>query len=112
MARRQLWWAQGQLGALRIYCMNLARLRQDLSDPSVGDEPYFKVEQTIPSEQLSPLQPTYCAMEQDEMLQVSLAIVQYYRELALPLARKHGITYPADLDRAIYGRLEKLLNER
>ena len=46
------------------------------------------------------------------MLQAGLAIVQYYRELALPLAQKHGITYPADLDRAIYGRLEKLLNER
>ena len=39
MGRGQLWWAHGQLEALRHYCVNLARLRQDFSDPDVGADP-------------------------------------------------------------------------
>jgi predicted nucleotidyltransferase len=34
IGRGQLWWAHGQLDALRLYCINLARLRQNFS---VGD---------------------------------------------------------------------------
>lgn len=42
MGRGQHWWAQGELGALRLHCMNLARLRNDFADPEVGEEGYFK----------------------------------------------------------------------
>ncbi len=44
------------------------------------------------------------------MLRAALVIVQFYRELARPLAEAHGITYPDSLDKALYGRLERLCN--
>ena len=55
MGRRQLWFAYGQLDVLRQICVNLARLRYNFSDAYVGEEPYFKIEQILPIEQLSPL---------------------------------------------------------
>jgi predicted nucleotidyltransferase len=109
MGRGHIWWAYGQLEALRLICVNLARLRQNFS---VGADGYEKVEQAIPVEQLSPLQATFCPMEQDAMLQAALVIVRFYQELAPLLARIHGIAYPADLERVMYDRLEKLCDAR
>ena len=105
MARGQIWWAYGQLEVLRLQCVNLVRLRQNFSAVADG---YEKVEQAIPVEQLSSLQATFCPLEQGAMLQAALVIVRFYRELAPLLARTHGITYPAALERVMYGRLEKL----
>jgi predicted nucleotidyltransferase len=112
MGRGQLWWAHGQLEALRRYCVNLARLRQNFSDPDVGAEGYFKLEQALPVEQLSALQATYCRLEPDAMLQAALVIIRFYQELAPLLARTHGIPYPAELDRVMSGRLEQVCAAR
>jgi hypothetical protein len=105
LGRGQLWWAYSQIEALRLHCVNLARLRQNFLERPEG---YEKVEQALPIEQLSSLQATFCPLERDAMLQAALVIVCFYRELAPLLARTHGITYPADLERMMYGRLEKL----
>ncbi len=67
--------------------------------------------QTLPVEQLAPLQASFCLMERDAMLQAALTIVRFYQELAPPLAQAHGIPYPADLARVMSGRLELLSNE-
>jgi hypothetical protein len=112
MGRGQLWWAHGQLEALRRYCVNLARLRQNFSDPDVGAEGYFKVEQALPVEQLSALQATYCPLEQGAMLQAALVIIRFYQELAPLLAQTHGISYPAELDRVMSNRLEQVCAAR
>jgi hypothetical protein len=108
MARGQLWWGYGQLEILRRYCVNLARLLYNFADEDVGEESYFKVEQAIPFEQLTPLQATFCPMEREAMLQAALVIIGFFREMASVLARMHGITYPADLERVMIGRLEEL----
>jgi len=108
MRRGQLWWAHGQLEALRSYCVNLARLRHNFSDPDVGSEAYFKVEHVLPVEQLAPLQATYCPLERNAMLQAGLALVRFYQELAPLLVQTHGIAYPDGLERVMIGRLEKL----
>jgi predicted nucleotidyltransferase len=108
MARGQLWWAHGQLEALRHNCINLARLRYNFADADVGSESYFKVERALPIDQLSPLQATYCPLEQAVMLQAARVIVRFYQELAPALAQAHGLTYPADLERVMIDRLEKL----
>ena len=105
MARGQLWSAYGALEDLRLTCVNLARLRHNFSAEAEG---YQKLEQAIPVEQLAPLQATFCAMEHGAMLQAAFVIVRFYQELALPLARAHGITYPADLERVMCDRLERL----
>ena len=112
MGRGQLWWAYGQLEALRRYCANLARLRQNFADADVGEEGYFKVEQAVPVGQLSSLQATFCPQEEGAMFQSVLVIVRFYQELAPLLARTHGISYPADLERVMIDRLGKLRNAR
>lgn len=108
MRRRQIWWAYFQLEALRRFCVNLARLRQNFADADVGEEGYFKVEQAIPVEQLSSLQATFCPQEEGAMLQSVLVIIRFYQELAPLLAQAHGITYPTDLERVMVDRLQRL----
>lgn len=108
LSRGQLWWAHGQLEILRLICVNLARLRHNFADAFAGDEGYFKVEKALPVEQLAPLQATCCPLEPGTMLQSALIIVRFYREQAQALAQTHGLAYPADLDRVIVERLEKL----
>jgi hypothetical protein len=105
MGRGQLWWAYGQLEVLRRMCVDLARLRQSFSASADG---YEKVERAIPVEHLLPLQVTYCPLERSAMLQSAHIVVRFYRDLALPLAHAHGITYPAKLDQIMSGRLEQL----
>jgi len=107
LARGQIWSAYGALEELRLTCVKLARLRQNFQAAAEG---YEKVEQTVPEEQLAPLQATFCPLERDAMLQAALVIARFYRELAPPLARAHGITYPADLERVMSERLEQLCN--
>src|ERR1700730_9851123 len=109
MARGQLWSAYGALEDLRLTCVNLARLRQNFQAAAEG---YEKVEQALAFERLSPLQDTFCPLEQSAMLQAALVIVRFYQELAPPLAQAHGITYPTDLERVIYNRLEQLWHTR
>ncbi len=107
MARGQLWSAYGALEDMRLTCINLARLKQNFTQKAEG---YEKVEQVVPVEQLASLQPSFCPMERDAMLQAALTIVHFYQELAPTLSEAHGIPYPADLARIMSGRLEQLSN--
>lgn len=112
LARGQLWWAQGQLGAMRLYCINLLRLQNNFSDQDIGEEGYFKIENAIPVEHLSALKATYCPMEEGAMLVSAFVIVQFFRNLATGLAQTHAIPYPERLDTLMVERLEKLRNGR
>jgi predicted nucleotidyltransferase len=108
LARNQLWWAHGQLDVLRAICVGLARLRNDFSDPEVEEEVYFKIENVMPVESLSPLRETFCPMEKDSMLKAAVVIVDFYRDLATALAQEHGITYPEALEKAMVERLKQI----
>jgi hypothetical protein len=44
------------------------------------------------------------------MLQAALVLVRFYQELAIPLARTHGIAYPTDLEQVMSDRLGQLLD--
>jgi hypothetical protein len=98
MARGQLWFAYGELEIMRHMCVNLARLHHNFTDDGVGDEPYFKIEQAMPVEQLAPLQATYCPMEPAAMRQAGHIILRFYHDLALSLAQTHALPYPAELE--------------
>jgi predicted nucleotidyltransferase len=111
LGRGQLWWAAGQLEALRGYCVSLARLRHDFSAEAALDEPYFKIEIAMHATELAPLQDTFCPLAPIAMLQAALTILHFYQELAPPLARAHGLTYPHDLERLMLARLEKVSSE-
>lgn len=110
LGRGQLYWAQGQLGALRTCCFNLARLQQDLADEEVGEEEYFKIDSELPVEKLAPLRDTYCPMEPAAMLQAAHTVLRFYQAVARPLAHTHNLPYPAELERVMTARLEKLSN--
>jgi predicted nucleotidyltransferase len=111
LARGQFWWAQGQLGALRLCCINLIRLQNNFSDQEIGEEGYFKIEKVIPVEQLSALEMTYCPMEKRAMLESAFEIVRFFRNVATPLASTYGIAYPECLDQVIAEKLESLRND-
>jgi predicted nucleotidyltransferase len=108
VARGQLWWAHGQLEALRNCCINLARLRHNFFDADAGSEAYFKVDTALPVEQLAPLQATYCPLEGEAMLQAVRDIVRFYQELAPALAHAHGLAYPVGLEHVMISRLERI----
>ncbi len=108
LARDQLWWAQGQLEVLRSQCVGLARLKNDFSDPEVEDEVYFKIEKALPVEILSPLKETYPPFEKDAMLEAAFLLLQFYKELAVPLAKARGINYPEELEKLAVEHLEKV----
>jgi predicted nucleotidyltransferase len=112
LARNQLWWAQGQLEILRAECVGLARLKNDYSDPEVEEEVYFKIENAMPVEPLSPLRNTFVPMERDALLKAAFVIVDFYRELATALAQEHGISYPKALEDAMVERLKKIRDHR
>jgi predicted nucleotidyltransferase len=108
MARKQLWFAYGQLELLRQKCVNLARLRYNFSDAYGGEEPYFKIEQAMPIEQLLPLQTTYCAMQYQPMLQAANVICRFYQEVAPNLAKANSLTYQTDLEQMMMSQLKEL----
>ena len=107
MARGQLWSAYGALEDMRLTCINLARLKQNFTEKAEG---YEKVEQVVPIEQLVPLQASFCPMERDAMLNAARTIVQFYQELAPPLAQMHDLPYPEELAQVMSRRLELLRN--
>jgi predicted nucleotidyltransferase len=108
MGRGQLWWAQGQLEALRSICVNLARLRHNILDDEAGEEPYFKVERVMPVDQLSALRETFGPMEKEAIFNAALSIIRFYQEIAPPLAHFHEIHYPERLERIMMDRLQRL----
>jgi predicted nucleotidyltransferase len=108
LGRGQLWWAYGQLGALRNVCLNLARLHHNFADGEIGDEPYFKIEKAMPIERIVGLQDSICLMERAAMLQSAWVILRFYQTLAADLTQKHGLEYPAKLENVMIRRLNLL----
>ena len=98
--------------ALRGFCVNLAHLTRNFSDGDAGEEAYFKLEDAVPPGELSALEATFCPMEKGAIIRSAQLILQFYKELAPPLARAHRIQYPADLERLMTQRLAKLTSPR
>jgi predicted nucleotidyltransferase len=105
MARRQLWWAHGQLDDLRRSCVDLLWAEQDVTRRPKGFE---KVEMVVPSEQLAPLAETYCPLDFEPMLRAGEQIVRFFQGKAPALAEAHGVPYPAALERIMTRRLTEL----
>ena len=111
MGRDQLWFAYGSLETMRGICVNLARLRHNFRDRDVGEEPYFKLEDAMPVEQLAPLLETFCPLEPVAMYHAAAAIFRFYQETARYLARQHGMAYPERLQNLMVPKLEAVKPE-
>lgn len=101
LARNQVWFAYGSLETMRHICVNLARLHHNFADEGVGEEPFFKLEQAMPVEQLAPLQATFCPLELEAIRKAGTILLQHYREVAISLAERHGLVYPAALEKVM-----------
>jgi predicted nucleotidyltransferase len=108
IGRHDLWWAQGQLEVLRGNCANLLRLRSDFLYPDAGEETYFKLGKAVQAERLIELEPTFCPLDEDNLQESCRIIVGVYKQLAIPLAKEHGIIYPETLERLMIRRFETL----
>jgi len=107
IGRGDLWWAYGQLEALRRYCVNLVRIRHGVE---AQEEVYEKLSKEVPgsNSDLSALGSTFCSMERYEMLEAGLRIVAFFRERAPRIAQANGVVYPAQLARLKSARLKDL----
>ncbi len=105
IGRGQAWWAAGQLGALRTYCVNLTRLRADYVAPLEG---YDKVDLAVAAEELAPLAPTFVALELVPMLHAARDMVDWFRVVAPNVTEAHSVAYPTELERILLVRLDAL----
>jgi predicted nucleotidyltransferase len=108
LGRGQLWWAHGQLEALRRYCVNLIRIEQNLE---AQEEAYEKLDQAISTTRLSALQTSFSPMERRAMLRAAVEIVNFFRERAPVVASAYGLTYPAELEELMCDRLDRLARD-
>jgi predicted nucleotidyltransferase len=108
LGRGQLWWAHGQLEALRAYCVNLIRIEQNVE---AQEEAYEKLDQAISTTRLSALQTSFSPMERRAMLRAAVKIVNFFRERAPVVASAYGLTYPAELEGLMCDRLDTLARD-
>jgi predicted nucleotidyltransferase len=105
LGRGDLWWANGQLEALRRYCVNVVRIRHGV-EPQ--DEAYEKLSKVVPVSELDELRSSFCPMERDAMLEAGRRIVGFFREHAPRIAEANAVAYPTELARLKSARLEEL----
>lgn len=105
LGRGDLWWAYGQLEALRRHCVNLVRIQHGAE---AQEEVYEKLEKAIPVSDLAALQATFCPMERRAMLPAALDVVGFFREHAPRVAAAYGSEYPTELALLMSDRLDEL----
>ncbi len=105
IGRGELWWAAGQLEALRGHCVNLVRIEHGAF---AGEEPYEKLDRTIDTAALSPIAQTFAPMERDALLRAAHDLVRFYTEKAPGVAEANGATYPVELADLMVKRLDDL----
>jgi predicted nucleotidyltransferase len=105
LGRGDLWWAYGQLEALRRYCVNLVRIRHGAA---AQEEAYEKLSKEVPVSGLEALRSTFCPIERDAMLEAVLRIVAFFREHAPRIAEANGVAYPTQLARLKSAQLETI----
>jgi predicted nucleotidyltransferase len=106
LGRGQLWWAAGQVEALRGYCVNLVRIEQGVE---AQDEPYWKLDAEISTSTMEPLRSTFVPMESEALARAASDLVAYFRMRAPVVAEAYGLGYPAELERLMRGRLDPLV---
>ena len=106
LGRDQLWWAAGEVEALRGYCVNLVRIEQGV-EASV--EPYFKVDVEASTEPLESLRSTFVPLEAATLARAAFELVTFFGAHGRPLADAHGLEYPSELDQLMRSRLEALV---
>ncbi|MEX0985298.1 MAG: nucleotidyltransferase domain-containing protein [Actinomycetota bacterium] len=106
LGRGQLWWAAGEIEALRGYCVNLVRIEQGVE---AGGEPYFKIDTEASTVALESLRSTFVTIEAEALAQAASELVAFFGSRGRPLAGAYGSEYPSELDLLMRRRLEALV---
>jgi hypothetical protein len=106
LGRGQLWWAAGEVEALREYCVNLVRIEQGLE---ASDEPYFKIDDEASTAVLEPLGSTFVPMRGKSLGRAAFELVEFFGMRGRPLADSYGLEYPSELDRLVRNSLEAVI---
>jgi predicted nucleotidyltransferase len=105
IGREQLWWAAGQLEALRGHCVNLVRMEHG---SWAAEEPYEKLDLVVDVDRLGPLRSTFVPIERENLLRAANDLVRFFTKTAPAVAEAHGATYPVELEHLMVDRLEGL----
>jgi predicted nucleotidyltransferase len=106
LGRGQLWWAAGEVEALRGYCVNLVRIEQGLE---ASEEPYFKIDDDASTADLESLRSTFVPIRAETLGQAASELVAFFGMRGRPLADSYGLEYPSELDRVFRNRLEAVI---
>jgi hypothetical protein len=90
---------------MRMKCLKLARLSRDFETEHSA---YSGVEIYVPAVELRPLETTCAGLDAGDMIRAARVLINYYRQVAPPLAARHGIEYPEGLERVTMARFERL----
>src|SRR5204863_2655569 len=75
IGRSQLWWAEGQLEQLRGSSVNLVRIQQHVEVDA--NEPFWKLDVEISTEELDDLCSTFVPLQRDPMLEAGRTVVDF-----------------------------------
>ena len=104
IGRNELWWAAGQVEALRSHCLNLVRIDHRVW---AGDEPYEKLDRTVGIDSVEPLVSTFVPIERDALWEAAARILSFHRERGPTVAAAHGETYPMELAELMTRRFDE-----
>jgi predicted nucleotidyltransferase len=102
VGRGQLWWAAGEIEALRAQCVNVARIEQGVAS---SDEPYFKVDAEAWTEPLEPLRSTFVPLDAEAMVRAATELLTFFGAHGRAAADAYGISYPSELEDVMRARL-------
>jgi len=105
VGRGQLWWAAGEVEALRSYCVNVVRIQQGLE---AGDEPYFKIDAEMQTTTLDAIRSTFVPMEADALVSAASQLVSFFEVNGRRTADAFGLEYPIELNRVMRARLDAI----
>jgi hypothetical protein len=104
IGRNELWWAAGQVEALRAYCLNLVRIERGVW---AGDEPYEKFDRTVGTDAIQALASTFVPIEREAMWDAAARILSFHRERGPKVAAAHGEKYPMELAELMTRRFDE-----
>jgi predicted nucleotidyltransferase len=103
LGRDQLWWAHGQVEALRGSCVNLIRVTQG---SRANDEAYWKIEEEISVGPLEPLTTTIVPRERVALARATVELVRFFGVHGREAAQRYDLPYPDELERLLLRDLD------
>jgi hypothetical protein len=103
IGRSQLWWAAGEVEALRAYCVNVTRIEQGIAS---SNEPYFKVDVEASTEPLDPLRSTFVPLDAEAMVLAATELLTFFGAHGRAAAHAYGVSYPSELEQVMRARFE------